>query len=99
MKQTEDRPPLPRQIPQFGLNIVTDPIFGSSDKAPSGWEKMLSKGRASLRAAAFDRSIGNERGRDRREERMERRKEKLTAPLLPSAIREVRTRRGGGKAE
>lgn len=32
------------------------------------------------------------------EERIERRKERLTAPLLPSAIMEVRTRRGGGAA-
>lgn len=64
VKQTENRPHLPRQIPQFGLNIVTDRIFGSSDKAPSGREKMLSKGRVSLRTGASDRSIGNERGRD-----------------------------------
>lgn len=59
---------------------------------------MLSKSRVSLRTGDFDRSISKRKKQRRREERIERRKEKLTAPLLPSAITEVRTRRGGGEA-
>lgn len=62
-------------------------------------------------AGAVDRLVINERGRERERERGEmegerkgeknREKEKLTgsAPLLPSAIKEVRTQRGGGGGE